>query len=41
MIFKNCRDCDSTSMEMCLLIKKCPYWAEKPEDRQKKEKEDK
>lgn len=22
-----CDDCDSTSMEMCLLIRHCKYWA--------------
>lgn len=22
-----CTDCDSTSMEMCLLIRHCEYWA--------------
>lgn len=22
-----CNDCDSTSMEMCLLVRHCKYWA--------------
>ena len=29
---KKCKNCDSTSMEMCLLIRHCPYWAERVED---------
>ena len=27
---KECETCDSTSMEMCLLIRYCPNWVDKP-----------
>lgn len=29
---KECETCDSTSMEMCLLIRKCPHWLDKPNE---------
>lgn len=29
---KECETCDSTSMEMCLLIRHCPHWVDKPHD---------
>ena len=25
-----CSKCDSTSQEMCLLIRRCPLWADRP-----------
>ena len=25
-----CSKCDSTSQEMCLLIRKCPLWIDRP-----------
>ena len=34
---KECENCGSSSMEMCLIFKKCPHWAEKPNDNNKKE----
>lgn len=36
---KKCKDCDSTSMEMCLLIRKCHYWVDRPAENKIKEKE--
>lgn len=27
---KECETCDSTSMEMCLLIRHCNHWIDKP-----------
>lgn len=26
---KECETCDSTSMEMCLLIRHCPHWVDR------------
>lgn len=34
---KECKDCDSTSMEMCLR-RRCPYWVERPKENSEKEK---
>lgn len=25
-----CKNCDSTSQEMCLLIRHCPLWVDRP-----------
>lgn len=37
---KECSNCDSTSMEMCLLVRKCPYWVDRPTQTKEKEKAD-
>lgn len=34
-----CKNCDSTSMEMCLLIRRCKYWAVRNSDKENSEKE--
>lgn len=36
-----CSNCDSTSMEMCLLIRHCKYWVtrKEPEEQEKEEAE--
>ena len=28
---KECKECDSTSMEMCLLVRHCTHWVDKPQ----------
>ena len=30
-IDKLCATCDSESMEMCLLIRRCPFWTDSPD----------